>query len=657
MNRLSTMPIKNTFGLLTIALVLASCGGPEEEAQISAMPTRDNTQEVTDYYASKPDFFSFKTLADIPVDLEWENGMTLPEIGSPDAKKGGTEYGRLQDFPRTLRTTGPDSNGSFRPFLLDNTALGLAHRHPDKFVHYPGLAESWAVSRETKTVYLKLDEKARWSDGEPVTADDFLFMFFFYQSSYILAPWYNNWYSTQYTNITKYDEHTFSISVPGLKPDMDDRVLGLAPQPQHFYKELGEDFVERYQWQFAPTTGPYIIKDEDIRKGRSITLTRLKDWWARDKKFWRYRFNLDKIHLSVIRDTPKVFETFKRGDIDQFGLSLAEYWYEKLPDSDPDVQNGYIHKSVFYNQRPRPNYGLWMNTAKPFLDDPDVRKGIHYATNWELVIEKFFRGDFVRMKTSSDGFGEFSHPTLDARSFDIKKALEHFAKAGFKERGPDAILVNDNGARLSFTFSTGYEALKNILTILKEEARKAGLEFRIEVLDGTSGWKKVQEKKHDIHFSAFGVFLEMYPRFWEHYHSVNAYDNAFLEDGSVNPERTLKTQTNNLEALALKDLDDLIVQYRESERKQEMVALAHQMQEILYDHASFVPGYVQPFYRVGHWRWIRYPQGFNNRHSSGPGQMFVHWIDQDLKAETLEARKNGTTFEAQINVYDQFMIN
>jgi len=643
-----------TISVFVLTALIAACGGPSEEAEQADFEAVDNTAEVEAYYAERPEFFRFRTLTDLPADLTWQNGAHLPEIGSPDATKGGTEYSRLQDFPRTLRTVGPDSNGSFRTWLLDDVAIGIAHRHPDEFDFYPGLAESWAVDKENKTVYVKLDPAARWSDGEPVTADDFMFMFFFFQSAYIVAPWYNNWYGTQYTNITKYDDLTFSISVPEAKPDMDSRVLGLGPKPRHFYKELGDDYVERYQWRFAPTTAAYVIRDENIRKGRSMRLTRLEDWWAKDKRNFRYRFNADRIHLSVIRDTPKVFEAFKRGDIDQFGLNLAEYWYEKLPNDDPDVTAGYIHKSVFYNQRPRPTYGLWINTSRPHLDNREIRVGINHASNWNLVIEKFFRGDYGRMQTSSDGYGEFTHPTLKSREFSIEKAQEAFAKAGFSERGPDGILVNENGERLSFTLSSGYESLKDILTILKEEAAKAGLEFRIELLDGTAGWKKVQEKKHDIHFSAFGVSLEMYPRFWETYHSDNAYDVAFLDDGSINPERKLKTQTNNLETMAIIEMDELISQYRASDDMDEMMRLAHTMTEMHHEHASFVPAFYQPFYRVGHWRWIRYPEGFNYKHSRGAGQLFVHWIDPVMKEETQQARKDGLAFESQINFYDQF---
>jgi len=615
----------------------------------------DNSTEVNAYYDSKPDFFSFRAIGDLPNNLTWKNGSHLSEMGSKEAMKGGTEYLRIQDFPRTLRTVGPDSNGSFRPLLLDYVSINIAHRHQNDFEFYPGLAESWAIDRENKTVYVKLDPSAQWSDGTPVTTDDFMFMFFFFQSAYIVAPWYNNWYNSQYLNITKYDDLTFSITVPSVKPDMDARVLSLRPIPKHFYKSLGDDYVERYQWQFAPTTGPYVIKDEDVRKGRSIALVRQKNWWAKDKKNFRYRYNLDRIHISVIRDTSKVFETFKRGDIDQFGLDLAEYWYDKLPHDDPDVVGGYIHKSAFYNDRPRPTYGLWINTSRPKLDNRDIRIGINHASNWDLIIEKFFRGDYKRMQTSSDGYGEFSHPTLSARLYDIKKAEEAFSRAGFSKRDSDGILVNDDGERLSFTLSSGYESLKDVLTILKEEAAKAGLEFRVELLDATSAWKKVQEKKHDIHFSAFGVSLETYPRFWETYHSDNAYHNgAFLVDGTTNPDRKIKTQTNNLEMIALKEMDDLINQYRAANNKQEMIKLAHIMTKIHHDYASFVPGFVQPGYRVGHWRWVKYPEGFNYRHSGSASQLFVHWIDTDLKEKTLQARKDGITFPSQINTYNQY---
>ncbi|MDX1491454.1 MAG: extracellular solute-binding protein [Pseudohongiellaceae bacterium] len=648
--------ISAKFLLASVVCLLAACGGEPEQEQSQPLPEGALTgaEQAREFYAANPDFFSFKTPEDIPENLEWETGLELPEIGSPNATKGGVQYSSIPDFPRTLRIVGPDSNGAFRNWILDNVAVKLAHRHPDEFDFYPGLATAWALEEETKTVYIKLDPDARWSDGEPVTADDYFFLFFFNRSEHIVAPWYNNWYSTQYTNISKYDDYTISLTMPEMDPDIIYNALEHTPTPEHFYDEFGPDYVERYQWRFVPTTGAYYIKDEDIIKGRSVTLTRDENWWAKDKKFWRNRYNADKVHLSVIRDSSKVFESFKVGDLDSFGLTLAEYWYDKLPDSDPDVQAGYIHKSVFYNQRPRPSWGISINSDRELLNNQDIRVGINYATNWDLVIERYFRGEYDRMKTFSDGFGEFSHPTLAARPFDIDLAQEHFAAAGFTQRGPDGVLVNEQGQRLSFTLTTGAEPLAAVFTILREEALKAGLEYRIEILDGSAAFKKVLEKQHDVYFGAFGRFLEFYPRFWDELHSDNAYDDAFLDDGSVNPDRQIKVQTNNLQSFANFEVDQLIAQYDSSTDVEEMISLAHEIFERHHEYASFVPAYVVPFYRVGHWRWMKFPEGFNHKHSESAGELFVHWIDTELKEETLAARRSGDTFEPQINVYDQF---
>jgi microcin C transport system substrate-binding protein len=622
------------------------------------------TQEEVDAKAAAgefPRFFQFATPADIPADLDWQDGSDLPEFASPDAKRGGTYYTWIQDFPRTLRRFGPDANGSFRPFILDDVITRLGRRHPNDtsitgtgFRYYPGIAREWALDKENATVYIRIDPDARFSDGEPITADDMMFMFFVYQSPHIQAPWYNNWYNRKYSNITKYDDLTFSIRQPEVRPDLLFKVMELEPLPEHFYRELGPDYPERYQWRFVPTSGAYEVRPENLKKGQSITLTRVKDWWADDKKFWRNRYNFDRIHFTVIRDVPKAFEAFRKGELDRFTASLPEYWYEKLPDDSDEVQNGYIHKEVFYNDIPRPTYGLWINQSKPLLDNRDIRIGIQHATNWDYVIQKYFRGDYQRMRTGSDGYGEFTHPTLKAREYSVDKALEHFAKAGFTTRGEDGILVNDAGKRLSFTVNTGYQTLRDVLTILAEEAAKAGLEFRLEVLDSTASWKKTQEKKHDIAFAAFAVSAEMYPRYWDFGHSVNAYDRAFLPDGSPNPDRKVKTQTNNLQVLAYPELDAMIEQYRASSDAGEMKELAYRMEELLYEDASFVPGFVIPFYRDLHWRWLRYPEDFNVKLSRGADQFFLSWIDTDMKKETREARKSGETFPPVIAVYDQY---
>jgi microcin C transport system substrate-binding protein len=481
-----------------------------------------------------------------------------------------------------------------------------------------------------------------------------MFSFYFWHQTWIQAPWSNNNFKRNYVNITRYDEHTFSLTLPEAKPNMLSLALELDPMPLHFFSEFGEDYVERYQWQFVPTTGPYVITPENLKKGRSVTLTRSEGWWAKDKKFWRNRYNADRIHLTVIRDTAKRFEAFRKGELSMFNIGLPEYFYEKLPASDSLVVNGYVNRAVFYNDVPRPTYGFWINSGRPLLDNRDIRVGINFATNWDKVIKEYFRDDYTRMRTTADGYGDFSHPTLSARSFDVEAALEHFARAGFNERGPDGVLVNESGQRLSFTLSTGYESLKDTLTILREEALKAGLEYRLEVLDGTAAWKKVQEKQHDIHFVAFGVSPEMYPRYWETYHSVNAFDVPWLADGTPNPERKLKPQTNNLQSIADPELDRLIEAYRAGDDVSEMQQLAFKLEEMLAEDGSVVPGFVIPFIRVAYWRWIKWPEDFNVKLATSLTEYQLMWIDEGVREAVEKARRSDDTFPAMDSVYEQY---
>jgi microcin C transport system substrate-binding protein len=638
-------------------VVLTACGRREKPADAAAQgrlsPAEVETAKAYKhplaeaYYKEHPEFFHFASPADLPAGLKWEDGADQPELGSPEAKKGGEITFWLPDFPRTLRFNGPDSNGAFRAFIHDDNGMTVVKKHPVTGKYYPGLATAWSISADRRTVYLKLDPRARYSDGVPVTADDYFFLMYFCQSPWLQEPWAFNWYHEKYTGITKYDDYTIAIGLTDAKPD----VLrffeeDVRPIPRYFYRNFGEDYVSRYQWVMEPTTGPYISLPGDIEKGRSITLRRVEDWWAKDNKFYRYRFNPDRERFIVIRDVAKAVEAFKAGEFDILPVTTPDMWYEKLPKSDPVVAGGYVCKVQFYNEIPRPTYGLSINRSQPFLKDREVRIGINYAMNWQAVLENYFRGDYTRMRTTADGYGEFTHPTLTAREFSVEKALEHFGKAGFTKRGPDGILVNKDGARLSFTLTTGYRPLAEVLTILEREARKAGLELKLEVLDMTAAWKKSQEKKHEIVLAALNVSIELYPRYFDIFHSYNAYK----PDGSIKPD------TNNLTMTADPQLDALIDRYEKSVDLGEIKSLARQIEEWLHDDAAFIPGFVRPFYWVAYWRWVRWPEGFDYRLSRDPYESHCYWIDSALKQEVLDARRAGKTFPAEVKSYDQYKV-
>ncbi|HCN31319.1 MAG TPA: ABC transporter substrate-binding protein [Verrucomicrobiales bacterium] len=630
--------------LLLAAAFLASCGGKKE-----AGSTADITPEVLKFYAETKNekgepFFVTKTATDLPADLKWEDGSEQEEFGSPDAKKGGTYRFFLTDYPRTLRHIGPDANNEIRDYVQDTVLIKMLGRHPNTLEMFPGCAKEWARGADKKTFYFKLDPDAKFSDGEPVRADNFFFSFFYYRYPHNQATWYHDFFSKKYEQIIKYDDLTLAVVVASAKPDAIEYAGALQPTAIAFHKEMSPDYLQTYNWRFIPTTGAYEVRDGGLKKGQSVTFTRIKDWWAKDKKFYRQQYNPDRVVLEVIRDPEKAIEVFKKGDLDAYRLNLTERWHKSVADDDPMVAKGYLHKATFYNQVPRPTYGFWLNTAKPLLGNQDVREGLQHACNWDVVIQQIFYGDYERLNLAEEGFGEFTDTSIKARPFDPVKAAEFFAKAGFTQRGKDGIFADAKGQRLSFTITNSYKVLESALVVIKEEARKAGVEFNVETPENTAGWKKFNEKQHDIAFTAFNVSVEMYPRFWEMWHSVNAYTQ----------EGKLAVDNNNFTSFNDKEMDAMIDTYDKSEDIAEMKELAWKMERRIHDAAVFIPGFKSPWYRTGHWRWMKFPALFDARTSRDHEENWLFWIDEDERKATQEAMKSGKTFEKSVKVYDQW---
>jgi microcin C transport system substrate-binding protein len=633
---------------LAVAMLLAGCGAPEDKPLSYPLQRIPLPESATEFFKSEPDFFVWAKPEDVPADLAWQDGAEVPEIGSPDAIRGGTYYYFTPDFPRTLRFVGPDANGAFRNYILDNNILYLVIPHPDNpEIYLPCLARQWAFGADGRTVYFRLDPDATYSDGVPIRADDYFFCFYFMRSPHIVDPWYNDAYKNKIARITQFDELTIAITLPESKPDLLYRAGSLArPVPTHFYRDFAEDFVHHFQWNMEPTTGAYQVLPENILKGRSITLTQVPNWWAREKKHFRYRFNPDRLQFRVVRDRDKVISLFKKGEMDIYGATgiIPDIWYNKLSESEPNVANGGIVRATFYNQIPRPSWGMSINSMMPLLSDRNVRQGLQFATNWDLVCQSVFRGDAQRMNTPSDGYVAVTFPDIKARAFDPVQAAASFAKAGFTERGPDGIFRNAAGQRLSFTITTGYKRLSESLTIIQQEARKAGVEFRLEILEPTAAWKKIDEKKHEISFGAKNTSVELYPRFWETFHGAN----AFKPDGSVQTETNNETQTND------PHLNALIEKYDRASSMEDIVRLAREIVAWLHEDAAFIPAFTEPFFRTAYWRWVKWPDSFLGKTSRAADEGMFFWIDQAEREATREALQRGDSFPVQNLVFDQF---
>ena len=74
-------------------------------------------------------------------------------------------------------------------------------------------------------------------------------------------------------------------------------------------------------------------------------------------------------------------------------------------------------------------------------------------------------------------------------------------------------MINSDRQRLSVELLTGYRHFEDVLVVLKEQAKKAGLELKLKILEPTAAWKAANEKNHQVIFSAFNSFVELFQDF------------------------------------------------------------------------------------------------------------------------------------------------
>ncbi len=553
---------------------------------------------------------TIKNINELPNNLNWTTNNSDPIFSSDKAQKGGSFRLMIADFPTTFRYVGPSSNSSFRGFINSNR-LSLTNIHPQTDNDIPELATHWAVMADNKTVFYKLNKSAKWSDGKPIMADDYLFTLDFMRSKHIVAPWYNDYYSKEIVNITKYDDWTISVTLGTAQPSEDVlSAAGIAPTPKHFHK-LNENWVRWANWKIEPNSGAYIISN--FRKGRYIDFEHKKNWWGENLRYFKNRFNVNKVRIKVVRNVNIGWNMFLKGDLDSFGLVSPEYWHERSKVSKFD--KGWIRKFWFYNEKPQPSSGIYFNLEYPLFKDIKVRKAIAYALNIKKMNATIMQGDYQQLPNFSTGYGEYTNPNIKARLFDLGKANNLLDEAGWTEKNNDGVRIK-SGETLSFKLNYSQSSHSPRLAFLKNEMLKAGIDMQLQLLAGASGYKNIMQKKHQAAWSGWGTGLR--PAYWQFFHSDNA----------------IKPNTNNINNFADPKMDELTIAYRESTNKKDRIKLAHQIQQLIYDSGAIIPTYMVPYTREGAWAYIRLPKNIAPKTTASlfePMGLSTFWIDKEIK--------------------------
>ena len=578
-------------------------------AQASASKTVDADEQAM--ASEKRPSFASPTVEDkalsvpgLPEKLTWYTSR--PGIfGSPRAKQGGTFRGYIAEFPDTFRTVGPNANDAYRPFFT--TSPNLVDNNAETKEWMPALATDWAFGADGRTVYFKLNEKARWTDGAPVTAADYTFMMDMMRSPHIQDPWYNEFYTKQVVDVKAFGDYVIRVqaNVPMARDDLLYRV-SLSPRPRHFYGgEIGKDWVDAYQWKFEPTAGPYYL--DSFRKGESLVFKKVKNWWGYQYDYNTYRFNVDTLEYRVITGGNDIVRNyFYNGEIDTYQLIIPQEWADS--ESHDPIRKGYIDRQLYSYSPLTGVSGIFLNVKDPLFADIRVRRGLYYAVNIQKMIDTTLRGEYSRYHNIG---------------------LAHvFAGATFDD---------DSIRKLSFELVYGSPNHTERLSVLKEEAKKAGVEIQLKLMQ-QGIFTAVREKKFQAWWG--GMSTGLYEDYWEYFHSVNAD----------------KTQTNNFWGYADKGMDKLLDAFRSESDLKKKAALDRQIQRKVDEAALVIPNYYVPYFRGAAWKWIRFPAWLSQKYfddfydpfGNTTGYAGYFWVDSDVRKQVIDAQRAGRTFPARI---------
>ena len=630
--------------VLGFLLVLVCCGGGDDEPAID----REKAWETLGTGGDEAAFDrKLAALADAPLDpppvvgedyhpvfpdpipfdpSEWSTGKSVDIVADPRAVKGGRIVLATDSWPPTIRTEGPASRLGFL-----STIHGLVYEtlltwdtSQDAFV--PNLATHWQMLDDRMTFRFRIDENARWADGRPVTADDVVATIEdHYKNPDRRDPSVSRFWNERVEYARMLDRLT--VEVKSTEPLWRNQIsIALCMiYPAAYIRMDGETYIQDWNWRLPPGSGPYELRTEDIRKGRSITLRRRKDWWAREQPDNRHVYNFDEIMWRVVRDDELTYQKFLAGQIDMHQIGIAQRWVEEL-DREPPVRNGWVQKRRIFNLVPRGFGGYALNARRAPFDRLPVRKAFAHLLNREKLFEKFFFFQYEYVDSYFPG-QPYARPDAERTRYDPKRARALLAEAGFVKRDREGYLVDAEGQRfptLKLDYTGGVTS-KRIHDLFRNDLwNEAGIKMELKEIDYASLLKKVWDYRFDIVRWAWTAGLWPSPeRNWH-----GKYADV--------------PQTNNLTGFSDPEADRIMDAYRYEFDPAKRNAMLQRLDRIFFEDHPYALGWYGPYFRLVYWDKFGHPPEYFFRYGRGfDNVLALWWFDPERAARTDENRRAG----------------
>ena len=300
---------------------------------------------------------------------------------NPDAPKGGTLHlrnpDRRQNFDKfnyyTIRGNAPAGMAIFMFEPL--TILGA----DEPRTMYGLLAEAMRIEPDFSAITFRLNPKARFSNGDPVTAADVKYSFDSLSGKYASPV-----YSSALTGVREakmIDDRTIRFEMAERSSDALFRVAAL-PVFSHKWGLKSDGTHTRFDEiidELPITSGPYTIAKAD--SGRRIDFKRDPDYWAKDLPVRRGFFNFDHVVYRYYQDEAVATEAFKAGEFDLVRVYGSSVWMRQH--KGPKWDDGRIVKKSFHYGTGQGLQAYMLNMRRPLFQDIRVREALGLTYDFE----------------------------------------------------------------------------------------------------------------------------------------------------------------------------------------------------------------------------------------------------------------------------------
>ncbi|MGF7396060.1 peptide ABC transporter substrate-binding protein [Thermoanaerobacterium thermosaccharolyticum] len=242
-----------------------------------------------------------------------------------------------------------------------------------------GLAKSWDISNDGLTYTFHLRD-AKWSDGNPITAEDFEYAWkraldpntasqYAYQLFYIKgAEEYNSGKgSADQVAVKALDDKTLQVTLKAPTPQF----LGLTSFVT--YLPLEKSIYEKYGDKVGTDpdklvySGPFVISQWNHEQ--SITLKKNKDYWDSSS------VKLQTVNFSMIKDNNTLVQNYDNNTLDSIFVP-------------GDYIDKYKNSSEYSDKALATNWYVQFNTKSPVFKNADIRKAFTLAIDRKTFVEQ-----------------------------------------------------------------------------------------------------------------------------------------------------------------------------------------------------------------------------------------------------------------------------